>query len=81
MAESPLGQGPGTPPPRPAPMRLALATLALCCSGALAFQAAPRHVSASSRSFSVPIFAREGDKDAMGGAVGGAVLGGLLAGP
>lgn len=62
-------------------MRLALATLALCCSGALAFQAAPRHVSASSRSFSVPIFAREGDKDAMGGAVGGAVLGGLLAGP
>lgn len=69
--------------PRPtSPMRLAVATLALCCS-ALAFQAAPRHVSASSVStrVSAPIFAREGDKDGMSGAVGGAVLGGLLAGP
>jgi len=63
-------------------MRLAVATLAICCS-ALAFQAAPRHVSASSTStrVSAPIFAREGDKDGMSGAVGGAVLGGLLAGP
>ena len=68
--------------PRPI-MRLAAASLALCCS-ALAFQAAPLHVSASltpTRSVSSPIVAREGDKDGMSGAVGGAVLGGLLAGP
>ena len=68
--------------PRPV-MRLAAASLALCCS-ALAFQAAPLHVSASltpTRSVSSPIVAREGDKDGMSGAVGGAVLGGLLAGP
>jgi len=59
-----------------------LVTLTLLCCSALAFQAVPSHVSASStRSFSVPIFAREGDKDGMSGAVGGAVLGGLLAGP